>query len=58
MGSSKTGSIVYIEPQETLIQSRKLQDFLYDENEEIKKILKDLTSFLQPYCTTLTNREI
>ena len=55
MGSSKTGSIVYIEPQETLIQSRKLQDFLYDENEEIKKILKNLTSFLQPYCTTLTN---
>jgi len=55
MGSSKTGSIVYIEPQETLIQSRKLQDFLYDENEEIKKILKDLTSFLQPYCNTLSN---
>ena len=55
MGSSKTGSIVYIEPQETLIQSRKLQDFLYDENEEIKKILKNLTSFLHPYCTTLTN---
>ena len=55
MGSSKTGIIVYIEPQETLIQSRKLQDFLYDENEEIKKILKNLTSFLQPYCATLTN---
>ena len=55
MGSSKTGSIVYIEPQETLIQSRKLQDFLYDENEEIKKILKNLTFFLHPYCTTLTN---
>ena len=55
MGSSKTGIIVYIEPQETLIQSRKLQDFLYDENEEIKKILKNLTSFLQPYCAVLTN---
>ena len=55
MGSSKTGVIVYIEPQETLIQSRKLQDFLYDENEEIKKILKNLTSFLQPYCAVLTN---
>ena len=55
MGSSKTGIIVYIEPQETLIQSRKLQDFLYDENEEIKKILKNLTSFLQPYCAILTN---
>ncbi|MDA9362555.1 DNA mismatch repair protein MutS, partial [Flavobacteriaceae bacterium] len=55
MGSSKTGIIVYIEPQETLIQSRKLQDFLYDENEEIKKILKNLTSFLQPYSKVLTN---
>ncbi|MDB4024852.1 DNA mismatch repair protein MutS, partial [Flavobacteriaceae bacterium] len=55
MGSSKTGIIVYIEPQETLIQSRKLQDFLYDENEEIKKILKNLTSFLQPYSAVLTN---
>ena len=32
-----------------------LQDFLYDENEEIKKILKNLTSFLQPYCAVLTN---
>ena len=55
MGSSKTGIIVYIEPQETLIQSRKLQDFLYDENEEIKKILKNLTSFLLPYHKVLTN---
>ena len=37
MGSSKTGSIVYIEPQETLVQSRKRQDFIYDENQEIKQ---------------------
>ncbi|MCH1558161.1 MAG: DNA mismatch repair protein MutS [Flavobacteriaceae bacterium] len=55
MGSSKTGSIVYIEPQETLEQSRKLQDLLYDENQEIKKILKDLTSFLIPYINDLTD---
>ena len=55
MGSSKTGSIVYIEPQETLEQSRKLQDLLYDENQEIKKILKDLTSFHIPYINDLTD---
>ena len=54
MGSSKTGSIVYIEPQETLIQSRKLQDLLYDEDQEIKRILKELTAFLNPYIKTLS----
>ena len=55
MGSSKTGSIVYIEPQETLVQSRKLQDFIYDENQEIKKILKDLTAFHAPYVNSLSD---
>ena len=55
MGSSKTGSIVYIEPQETLVQSRKLQDLLYDEDQEIKRILKELTAFLNPYILTLSN---
>ena len=53
MGSSKTGGIVYIEPQETLIQSRKLQDLLYDEEQEIKKILKELTNYLKPYHDNL-----
>ena len=55
MGSSKTGSIVYIEPQETLIQSRKLQDLLYDEDQEIKRILKELTAYLSPFVSTLSN---
>ena len=55
MGSSKTGSIVYIEPQETLVQSRKLQDLLYDEDQEIKKILKGLTAYLNPHISTLLN---
>ena len=55
MGSSKTGSIVYIEPQETLTQSRKLQDLLYDESQEIKKILKDLTAFHLPYISILSD---
>ena len=53
MGSSKTGSIVYIEPQETLVQSRKLQDLLYDEDQEVKRILKELTSYLNPFKNTL-----
>ncbi len=55
MGSSKTGSIVYIEPQETLTQSRKLQDLLYDESQEIKKILRDLTAFHLPYIDVLSD---
>ena len=55
MGSSKTGSIVYIEPQETLAQSRKLQDLLYDESQEIKKILRDLTAFHLPYIDVLSD---
>ena len=55
MGSSKTGGIVYIEPQETLIQTRRLQDLLYDEEQEIKKILKELTDYLRPYVKNLEN---
>ena len=55
MGSAKAGSIVYIEPQETLIQSRKLQDLLYDEDQEIKRILKELTAYLSPFVSTLSN---
>lgn len=55
MGNSKTGSIVYIEPQETLIQSRKLQDLLYDEDQEIKRILKELTAYLSPFVSNLSN---
>ena len=55
IGSSKTGGIVYIEPQETLVQSRKHQDLLYDEDQEIKKILKGLTYFISPYSKILNN---
>lgn len=49
LGSSKTGSIVYIEPQETLEYSNELSNLLYEEVEEIKQILKELTDFLRPY---------
>ncbi|RAV28797.1 endonuclease MutS2 [Sinomicrobium soli] len=54
MGNSKTGSIVYIEPETTLKYSRELGNLEYDEKEEIKKILRELTDFLRPYAPLLT----
>lgn len=49
MGSSKTGSIVYIEPETTLQYSRELNNLLFEEREEIQKILRELTAFFQPF---------
>lgn len=49
MGTSKTGSIVFIEPVATLELSRELNNLLFDEKEEIKKILKQLTDFMRPF---------
>jgi len=49
MGSSKTGSIVYIEPEATLKYSRELNNLEFDETEEIQRILNDLTNFIRPY---------
>lgn len=49
MGTSKTGSIVFIEPAATLELSRELNNLLFDEKEEIKKILKQLTEFIRPF---------
>ena len=46
LGQSKTGSIVYIEPQETLEYANELSNLLYEETEEIKRILKELTELL------------
>ena len=48
-GSSKTGSIVFIEPQEVADQSLKLQNILFEEKEEIKKIIFGLTEFVRPF---------
>lgn len=55
LGSSKTGSIVYIEPQETLEYANELSNLLYEEDEEIKRILKTLTDFLRPYASLLAS---
>src|SRR5690606_23455408 len=53
LGSSKTGSIVYIEPQQTLKYSRELADLIYDDSQEIIKILKALTESIRPYVPLL-----
>ncbi|NQX86834.1 MAG: DNA mismatch repair protein MutS [Flavobacteriaceae bacterium] len=49
LGSSKTGSIVYIEPEATLQLHRELNNLEYEEREEINKILKSLTNHLRIY---------
>jgi len=54
MGTSKTGSIVFIEPEATLNYTRELNNLLFEENEEIVKILKELTNFMRPYKEELT----
>lgn len=49
LGTSKTGSIIFIEPATTLELSRELNNLLFDEKEEIKKILRQLTEFIRPF---------
>jgi len=53
MGSSKTGSIVYIEPDATLRYSRELNNLEFDEKEEIQRILNELTDRIRPYSWLL-----
>jgi len=53
LGSSKTGSIVYMEPQETLEFTNELSNLIHEEREEIKRILKALTEFIRPYKSLL-----
>jgi len=53
VGSSKTGSIVYIAPEATLQFSRELQNLMYDEHQEIIRILKELTNSLRVFVPNL-----
>ncbi|MBC3846395.1 DNA mismatch repair protein MutS [Winogradskyella echinorum] len=53
MGGSKTGSIVYIEPETTLHYSRELNNLEYEEKEEVIKILKELTDFVRLFSPLL-----
>ncbi|WP_159799010.1 DNA mismatch repair protein MutS [Flavobacterium sp. MK4S-17] len=53
LGSSKTGSITYIEPEATLKYSRELNNLEYEEKEEVKKILKQLSNAIRPFVPLL-----
>ncbi|WPR70836.1 DNA mismatch repair protein MutS [Flavobacterium sp. NG2] len=53
LGSSKTGSIAYIEPETTLRYSRELSVLEYEEKEEIKRILKQLSNNIRPFLPLL-----
>src|SRR5690606_34843407 len=53
LGNSKTGSIVYIQPEATMMHTRELNNLQYDEKEEINRILKVLTNFIRPYKEVL-----
>jgi len=49
LGSSKTGSIAYIEPEAALKYSRELANLEYEEKEEIMRILKQLSNVIRPF---------
>jgi DNA mismatch repair protein MutS2 len=53
LGSSKTGSIAYIEPEATLRYSRELSNLAYEEREEIQRILKKLSFEIRPFTNLL-----
>ena len=53
MGSSKTGSIVYIEPETTLRYTRELNNLEFEEQEEVTRILKEVTNFIRPFLGLL-----
>ncbi|MBJ6368555.1 endonuclease MutS2 [Snuella sedimenti] len=53
MGGSKTGSIVYIEPETTLKYSRELNNLEYEAHEEEIRILKEVTNYIRPYLGLL-----
>lgn len=54
MGASKTGSIVYIEPDATLRYNRELNNLEFEEKEEIQRILNELTDHIRPYGPLLS----
>ncbi len=55
LGTSKTGSIVFMEPEATGQLQKRLFNLKYDEKQEIIKILKELTDTLRPYKPVLSS---
>ncbi|WP_419211664.1 endonuclease MutS2 [Maribacter sp. X9] len=58
MGTSKTGSIVYIEPEAALKYSRELNNLEFEEKEEVQRILKQLTNQIRPFRELLRDYQI
>ncbi|WGD34488.1 DNA mismatch repair protein MutS [Olleya sp. YS] len=58
MGGSKTGSIVYIEPETTLQHSRELNNLQYEEGEEVVRILKEVTNFLRQFLPLIEQYQL
>ncbi|MGX1930071.1 endonuclease MutS2 [Flagellimonas sp. 2504JD4-2] len=55
LGSSKTGSIVYIIPEATLSFTRELSNLEFEEKEEIQRILNQLTDNIRPFDFLLSS---
>lgn len=53
LGRSKTGSIIFIQPENTLRYSQEWNNLKNDEQEEITRILKELTHKIRPYREVL-----
>jgi len=53
LGNSKTGSIVYIQPEATFKYARELNNLEFEEQEEVIRILKSLTDFVRPHTDLL-----
>ncbi|WOC40258.1 endonuclease MutS2 [Polaribacter sp. HL-MS24] len=53
LGSSKSGGIVYIAPQATLSYSREYQNLIYEEKQEVVKILRELATTIRPMTSLL-----
>ncbi|WP_224482789.1 endonuclease MutS2 [Robertkochia aurantiaca] len=58
LGQSKTGSIVYIEPEVTQMYTREYQELELEEKEEIQRILKELTNILRPFKNLIAQYQV
>lgn len=54
LGTSRTGSIVFIEPESTVRMSREMTEAQEEEKEEVLRILRSLTDEIRPYGELLT----
>ena len=53
LGTSKTGSIAYIEPDAVMVHSRELQMLRLEEKEELERILRRLGGEIRPFIPDL-----